>query len=196
MLIVQVNTSLLKTKLKITLHETNTASNILYQVAEKLKDPVYMNSKMFSIIPIYPRGSQESKANKAFALAKYGGMASDYMEMMFNNQQSSGMFEYDSNYIDLNTIVKNLKTNTVEMTERVYVDKPMKKQKEVPIEKKQEVASTLKEANILAKINDSSTKGDPYATTTSFIIGGQPSDNRATFTPRELASRSMAISNP
>jgi len=46
---------------------------------------------------------------------------------MFNNQQSSGHFDYDSNYVDLSSFVKNLKTNTVEVTERVYVDKPMRK---------------------------------------------------------------------
>jgi hypothetical protein len=47
------------------------------------------------------------------------------------------MFDYDgASYVDLNTIVKNLKYNTVEVTEKVYVDKPMRKQKEVPIERK------------------------------------------------------------
>ena len=136
MMIVQVNTSLLKTKLKIVVNEADPVRQILIEVAEKLKDPVYLNAKMFSIFPIFPKGSQESKANKGFCLAKYGGMATDYMELMFNNQQQSGQFDYDSNYIDLNTFVKNLKTATVELTEKVYVDKPMKKQKEVPIEKK------------------------------------------------------------
>jgi hypothetical protein len=47
----------------------------------------------------------------------------------------SGRFDYDANYIDLNTFIKNLKYSSVEITERVYVDKPMKKQKEVPIER-------------------------------------------------------------
>jgi hypothetical protein len=46
------------------------------------------------------------------------------------------MFDYDSNYIDMNTQVKNLKYSSVEVTERVYVDMPMRKQKEVPIERK------------------------------------------------------------
>jgi hypothetical protein len=46
------------------------------------------------------------------------------------------MFDYDSNYIDINTQVKNLKYTAVEITERVYVDMPMRKQKEVPIERK------------------------------------------------------------
>jgi hypothetical protein len=68
-------------------------------------------------------------------LAKYGGKSSDYIELMFNNQQMSGRFDYDANYIDLNTFIKNLKYSSVEITERVYVDKPMEKQKEVPIER-------------------------------------------------------------
>ena len=61
----------------------------------------------------------------------------------------SGRFDYDANYIDLNTFIKNLKYSSVEITERVYVDKPMKKQKEVPIERQQIVAETLKDTNIL-----------------------------------------------
>lgn len=63
------------------------------------------------------------------------------------------MFDYDSNYIDINTQVKNLKYTAVEITERVYVDMPMRKQKEVPIERKQDVAMTLKETGVLGKVN-------------------------------------------
>ena len=58
---------------------------------------------------------------------------------MFENQQSSGQFDYDANYIDLSTIIKNLKYSTVEVTEKIFVDKPMRKQKEVPIERKHDV---------------------------------------------------------
>jgi hypothetical protein len=43
----------------------------------------------------------------------------------------------------MNSFIKNLKYSTVEVTERVYVDKPMRKQKEVPIERKQDVAHSL-----------------------------------------------------
>lgn len=104
------------------------------------------------MIPIIPKGSDLKPAN-AFTLAKYGGKSTDFMELMFNNQQANGMFDYDSNYIDLNTQIKNLKYSSVEVTERVYVDKPMRKQKEVPIERKQDIAMTLKETGVLGKIN-------------------------------------------
>ena len=181
MITVQVNTSLLKTKFQLALHENEPAKQILKEVAKKLKDNIYLNQKMFCLIPIIPKG--ESKPANAFTLAKYGGKSSDYMELMFNNQQSSGLFDYDSNYIDLNTIIKNLKYSTVEVTERVYVDKPMRKQKEVPIERKQDVTNTLQENNLLGKVNFNS---DTYSTLpqqnnnqvnnkTSFIIGGQDS---------------------
>ena len=43
------------------------------------------------------------KPANTFTLAKYGGKSSDFMELMFNNQQSSGVFDYDANYIDMNT---------------------------------------------------------------------------------------------
>lgn len=55
---------------------------------------------------------------------------------MFNNQQRTGAFDYDANYLDNNTLIKNLKYSTVELTEKIYVDKPIKKQKELPIERK------------------------------------------------------------
>jgi hypothetical protein len=53
--------------------------------------------------------------------------------------------------VDLNTIIKNIKSTVVEVTERVYVDKPMKKQKELPIERKQDVMASLIQTNILTK---------------------------------------------
>jgi len=53
----------------------------------------------------------------------------------------------------MNTLIKNLKYQAVEVTERVYVDKPMRKQKEVPIERKQDVAMSMMETGILGKVN-------------------------------------------
>ena len=53
----------------------------------------------------------------------------------------------------MSSFIKNLKYSTVEVTERVYVDKPMKKQKEVPIERKQDVANSLIKENMLGKVN-------------------------------------------
>lgn len=55
----------------------------------------------------------------------------------------SGRFEYDSNYINWNTIVKNLKTSIIQLTDRIYVDKPIRKQKEVPMQKKKDMAKTF-----------------------------------------------------
>lgn len=151
MLTVQVNTSLLKTKFQIVINESEMARQILKEVALKLKDKIYENPKMFCIVPVLGKGEQKAQG---FTLAKYGGKPTDFMELMFNNQQSSGMFDYDgANYIDLNAFIKNLKCNVVEVTEKVYVDMPMRKQKEVPIERKQDIAMTLQQSNFLGKIN-------------------------------------------
>lgn len=38
------------------------------------------------------------------------------------------------NILSMNTYVKNLKTYTVEVTDKIYVDKPMQKQKEISFE--------------------------------------------------------------
>ena len=71
--------------------------------------------------------------------------------MMFKHAQMSGRFDYDTNYIELKTFVKNLKTSTVELTDRIYVDKPIRKQKEVPMQKKQDLAQTFQLSGILHK---------------------------------------------
>jgi hypothetical protein len=126
MLNVQVNTILLKTKFQLVFNESDTANQILEEVSSKLKDPIYLNQKQFCIIPIIPKGMQEGKPVNTFSLAKFGGKRSDFMELMFNNHQSSGQFDYDSNYIEPSSRIRNLKFNTVEVTERMYVDKPMK----------------------------------------------------------------------
>lgn len=145
----QVNTSLLKTKFQLVFSEGDSAREILRAVSQKLNDPIYTNAKQFCIVPVLSK--REGKAHGSFSLAKYGGKSSDFMELMFNNQQMSGQFDYDASYVDLNTVIKNIKVAVVEVTERVYVDKPMKKQKELPIERKQDVMASLIQTNILAK---------------------------------------------
>jgi hypothetical protein len=104
---VNVNTSLLKTKFNLEMKEEDHAEQILKEVATKLNDKIYLNQKQFCLIPIIPKGSE--KPPNGFTLGKYGGKQSDFMELMFNNQQASGQFDYDSSYIDLNTLIRNLK---------------------------------------------------------------------------------------
>jgi hypothetical protein len=54
--------------------------------------------------------------------------------LMLCDAQKTGRFDYDTNYLDLNMFIKNLKTSTIELNERFYVDKPLKRQKDMPIE--------------------------------------------------------------
>jgi len=79
----------------------------------------------------------------------------------------------------------------VEVTERVYVDKPMRKQKEVPIERKQDVTMSLMHTNILTKVPSTNNT----TATTSFVIGQEKQDfsqnSRGSVTPRDLARKSM-----
>jgi len=75
----------LKTKFQIIFEESDTAKQILTEVARKLNDQIYLNQKQFCIIPIIPKGSD--KPANTFSLAKYGGKSSDFLELMFNNQQ-------------------------------------------------------------------------------------------------------------
>ena len=41
--------------------------------------------------------------------------------------QMTGRFDYDTNFIDMNMYVKNLKANSIELNERIYVDKPLRR---------------------------------------------------------------------
>lgn len=59
----------------------------------------------------------------------------------------SGKIEYDTNFIDYQTKLRNLKTNCIELTERIYIDKPLKRQKDVPIENQHALASTFNNKN-------------------------------------------------
>ena len=49
-----------------------------------------------------------------------------FSEIRFINNQRTGNFDYDTNYLDPNVVVKNLKYSNIELTERIYVDKPIK----------------------------------------------------------------------
>ena len=55
MIVVQVNTSLLKTKLKLILREEEPVSQIMNEVAAKLGDSNYLNPKQFILVPSLPK---------------------------------------------------------------------------------------------------------------------------------------------
>jgi hypothetical protein len=59
------------------------------------------------------------------------------------NQMMTGRFEYEVSNLDMNSLVRNLRTDCVEIIDKVYVDKPLRLQKDVPIESKKMIANTL-----------------------------------------------------
>ena len=48
----------------------------------------------------------------------------------------------DVRVIDPNTLVKNLKTNKLEVREKIFVDKPVHKQLEITMEERQGIATS------------------------------------------------------
>ena len=60
-------------------------------------------------------------------MSQFGGQITAFQDNLFNIAQSSGRFDYDANYINWNTFIRNLKTSNVMLTDKVYVDKPIKK---------------------------------------------------------------------
>ena len=82
-------------------------------------------------MPIYPKDLLMYQP----VLSKFGGEIDQQQDMMFNYAQLSGRFDYDSNYINMNSCIMNLKTSILQLTDRIYVDKPIKKQKEVPMQR-------------------------------------------------------------
>lgn len=82
--------------------------------------------------------------------------------MVFNYAQMSGRFEYDANYISMNTYIRNLKTNILQLTDRIYVDKPIKKQKEVPMQRQKDLSQTFVDNKIIsAQLKKSKQKEEP-----------------------------------
>lgn len=126
MVTVQVNTSLLTTKFKLVLLEDDPVSKILEEVGKKTGES-FLNPKLYVLHPVQ----------------KHSYFWRSSGEKSLGDSQMTGKFAYESTAIDLNTAVKNLKSNTVELTEKIYVDKPYRKQKEVPIENQHALASTF-----------------------------------------------------
>lgn len=119
MITVEVNTSLLTTKFKLVLSDNSQMKAVLEEIAKKVGE-TFLNPKQYVLVPVI-KNSQYSPDKK-------------------NNSRSNSKnsrepkLDYDTNYIDMNMYVRNLKTSTVELNEKVYVDKPVKRNKDVPIE--------------------------------------------------------------
>jgi len=73
-------------------------------MAKKVGESV-LNPKNYILLPVYP--------NSQNGLRRGSNM--------------SDGFQYETNFIDMNTKIKNLKTSTIELKERVFVDKPNRK---------------------------------------------------------------------
>ena len=58
------------------------------------------------------------------------------LESKLNYIQLTGDFKYEVPELDLNSLVRNLKTDTIELKEKIFIDKPLQKQREVPFESK------------------------------------------------------------
>jgi hypothetical protein len=76
------------------------------------------NPKQFNIIPVYKNGERFNHGFKD----KNKDFDSD-----LTGSQLTGKFTYDMKAASMNTYVKNLKTNTVELTDKIFVDRPYQK---------------------------------------------------------------------
>ena len=120
--------------------ETETVRDLISKIGNKIGEN-FMNQKQYVVLPVYK--SSPSKMQFLPIIADYGGLTTDKQEKTFNIAQSNGAFDYDANYINWNTFIKNLKTTTVKLTEKVYVDKPIGMQKAVPMQRKKDLAQTF-----------------------------------------------------
>ena len=118
---------MLTTNFKLVMSEDDQVLNILSEISKKVGE-ASLNPKQFVFVPIYKNGMGREKRVDS----DLGGD---------NNLDDS--IEYDTNFIDYQTKIKNMKTNCIELTEKRYVDKPANKQKDVPIENQHGLASTF-----------------------------------------------------
>ena len=111
-----VNTNILTTNFKLVLLETDQVSKVLDEIAKKVGE-TSLNPKQYMFVPVYKHFNNERTDSQ-----------------ILEDAQINGKLHYDVNFIDYKTQLRNLKTNCLELTEKVYVDKPIKRQKEIPIE--------------------------------------------------------------
>lgn len=116
----------------------------MQDVADKIGE-TFLNQKAYILVPIYPKDLLMYQP----VLSKFGGEIDQQQDLMFNYAQLSGRFDYDSNYINMNSCIMNLKTSILQLTDRIYVDKPIKKQKEVPMQRQRDLSQTFVDNKII-----------------------------------------------
>ncbi|CDW71590.1 UNKNOWN [Stylonychia lemnae] len=154
LLAIQINTAILKSNMSIVMNQDETLRDLTDQISKRAGEN-FLNQKLFVIIPCQLQS--QNKNQYLATISQYGGQTTAYQENIFNIAQQSGRFDYDANHLNQNTIIRNLKTTNLMLTDRIYVDKPINKQKEVPMQKKKDMESTFKENNVLQLLKNTST---------------------------------------
>lgn len=121
---IEINTTILKSEMKLTMHEEETVRDLVWKVAQKIGEN-FTNQKLYVLLPVYKHQDKQRKFLPS--ISNYGGITTSHQDTIFTIAQSNGHFDYDSNYLNLRTQIKNLKTSKVQLTERIYVDKPIGK---------------------------------------------------------------------
>lgn len=116
-----MNTNQLKTSLKFVLMKEDTVSKIFTELAKKSGEGV-INPKNFILVP---------KSRRTSDVSFTAGSKAQFNELVQQEQ------------IALDTLIKNLNCDTVELREKLFADKPLMKQKEMPIENKYALSSTF-----------------------------------------------------
>lgn len=140
LLVVEVNTSILKTRFKIVMNESDQMYQVLEELAKKVGE-TFLNPRQYLLVPLQAMSSMVSPSGRPREESDPSRIPDTLVSS--NPFPALNDFSYDSNFIDLNSYVRNLKTNMIELREKIYVDKPVRKVKEIPIENQHALASTF-----------------------------------------------------
>ena len=108
-----------KEKLTITMGNAQQVDEIVYTLAKKLKGKIQANPQKYIFMT---------------ASTNQNGPVDDENEHLSDMFGGYNAFGQDARVIDSKMIVRNLRTDRLEVREKIFVDKPVKKQLFVPLE--------------------------------------------------------------
>ena len=120
-----------KIKHTVVMDNSKTVGEVILTLSKKVKGKIAPNPSKYIIMA--SQGSQPAGAvdNK-----------SELLSDMFGGYNAFGQ---DMRVIDSKTIIRNLKTDKLEIREKIFVDKPVRKQLEISLEEDKQVSGARRQ---------------------------------------------------
>jgi hypothetical protein len=91
--------------------ETETVGDLMSTIARTNIGENFLNRKLYALVPQVKAGAANPSFNQYLpTISQYGGVTSAQQDNIFNMAQQNGRFNYDADYINYHTLIKNLKS--------------------------------------------------------------------------------------